>query len=152
STEVLAYIIRAVPHSQGKWEYGCSFALELSDDDLAPFGALRQKAEPVDLRTWVRFPCKLNATYQPVRAKGVMPLPANVVDISANGIGLEVSEAVSVGTLMNLNISTLSGGTAMPMLVSIVRVTHQEQRLWLLGCNFLRELNDRELRPFLKNK
>jgi hypothetical protein len=150
TTEVLAYIIRAIARSDGEWEYGCTFALELYDDDLTPFGALRQKAEPVDLRTWVRFPCNINATYQPMRPKEAVPLAAKVVDISASGIGLEVAEAISVGALLNMHISTLSGGTAMPMLVSVVRVTLLEAKQWLLGCNFLRELTDKELGPFLK--
>jgi hypothetical protein len=151
-TVVLAYIVRGAAQAEGHWEYGCTFASELNEDDLAPFGAVRQKYEPPDQRNWVRFPCDLRATYQRVRPIEPKPPPhvGEIVDISANGVGMIVAESIDVGTLLHLHLSTAAGDAALPMLISVVRQTTQPDGRWTLGCNFLRELGDDELRPFLK--
>jgi hypothetical protein len=151
ATEALAYVVRCSPQAEGGWENGCVFALELPDEELARFGALRQETAQSDQRSWVRFSCKAQATYQRARLKDQTPLPAKLIDISANGIGLQVAEAIEIGSLLNIQIVSLSGGTDLPMLVSVVRVSSKPDRQWLLGCNFLRELSNRELHPFVKS-
>ena len=152
TTVVLAYIVRADSLPEGRWEYGCTFASELNEEDLTPFGALRQKADNRDQRTWVRFPCKINASYHRLKEEKTTLKPAKVLDISASGIGLVVTEAMDVGTLLSLHITSLNGGASLPILISVVRVTSHQEQEWLLGCNFLRELSDRELIPFLKTE
>lgn len=150
STAVLAYVVRCTPKTKDTWETGCIFALELPDDELTQFGALRRETDTADHRSWVRFPCKARATFQRVKQKEQPPQSAQLIDISANGLGLQVAEAIEVGSLLNVQIHTLSGATNMPMLVSVVRVSAVPNQQWLLGCNFLRELSDRELHPFVK--
>src|SRR5262245_36656813 len=55
---VLACVVHAAAGAAGDWALGCAFAQELTDDELRPFGARRQKpATREDLRHWVRFPC-----------------------------------------------------------------------------------------------
>lgn len=151
ATEALAYVVRCSPQPDGGWENGCVFALELPDEELARFGALRQETAQSDQRSWVRFPCKARATYRRARLGDQPPLPAQLIDISANGIGLQVAEAIEIGSLLNIQIVSLSGGTELPMLVSVVRVGSGPDGHWLLGCNFLRELSNRELHPFVKS-
>jgi len=151
AAEALAYVVRCSPEAEGGWENGCVFALELPDEELARFGALRQETAQSDQRSWVRFPCKARATYQRARLRDQAPVPAQLIDISANGIGLQVAEAIEIGSLLHIQLVSLSGGTNLPMLVSVVRVGSAPDGHWLLGCNFLRELSNRELHPFVKS-
>lgn len=151
ATEALAYVVRCSPQAEGGWENGCVFALELPDKELARFGGLRQETSQSDQRSWVRFPCKARATYQRARLRNQAPLPAQLIDISANGVGLQVAEAIEIGSLLDIQIVSLSGGTSLPILVSVVRVSSGPGGHWLLGCNFLRELSNRELHPFVKS-
>src|SRR5262245_48712391 len=66
ASSVLAYVIHAKEESAGEWALGCTFAAELSDEDLHPFGAKQVKPAAGDSRAWVRFPCAAQASYHAV--------------------------------------------------------------------------------------
>ena len=63
-------------------------------------------------------------------------------DLSATGIGLEVSESVPLGSLLQLE---LAGGL---LLAVVVRVTEPPGQL---VCNFIRELAEEELHALLSS-
>ena len=97
---VLACVVYVRPRGEGEWGLGCTFAEELSDADLAAFGARRQKPDSAeDHRTWVRFVCDVKASCQRVNEGDKQAWPAAVINISANGIGLS-STALETGTLL----------------------------------------------------
>jgi hypothetical protein len=147
-SSVLAYVVRAARHPDGTWSVGCTFASELSDDDLQLFGAKRQKPIEADQRAWVRFPCDARAFFQPVRETTVEPVPAQVLNISPSGVALQAEYAIDLGTLLSVELRGPHGSSALTMMASVVRVTPQEGG-WALGCNFIRELSDRELQALL---
>lgn len=142
---VLAYVVRSAALSGGDWALGCTFATELSDDDLRPFGAKRERAAVPDLRTWVRFPVDTQASYQVIRGADPTPGTARVLDLSTSGIGLAVARPLEVGKLLSLELNGPGGQGRVSMLASIVRVTPQPEPEWVLGCNFIRELHESEL-------
>src|SRR5947209_3022972 len=51
SSTVLAYVVHSTPQD-GVWTLGCTFASELTDEDLRPFGAKRERAAVPDQRAW----------------------------------------------------------------------------------------------------
>jgi hypothetical protein len=146
---VLAYVVRVAPRPAGEWSIGCTFATELSDEELRPAGAQRLKALPPDQRAWVRFPGQVRAVYQRVNHPESDDRPAQVLDISANGIGLLAADPLEVGTLLSVVLRGPDGKGVLTMLACVVRSAARNESEWALGCNFIRELTDQELRGLL---
>jgi hypothetical protein len=147
--EVLACVVRCEELEEESWELGCTFAAELSDEDLQLFGARREKPALPDQRGWVRYPCRAEATYQVVRT----PEPsgqhaAEVLDISAGGIALQVSGGLAVGELLSLELRR-DGAVVLTTLASVVRTAISADGRLLAGCNFIRELEEEQIQGLL---
>lgn len=142
---VLAYVMHVSAQPGGRWAVCCTFAAELSDEDLGAFGARRQRTAPGDQRTWMRFTCPVQAAYQLVRDAAYAPSAARVVDISPAGIGLETDQSLEVGTLLSVELHGAGHDSALTILASVTRVTPRDNGGWTLGCHFIRELSDQEL-------
>jgi hypothetical protein len=146
ASTVLAYVVRVAAQWGGEWSVGCTFASELNDEDLEPFGARRLKHSDRDQRTWVRFPCHAQASYTSVKGDEPKPGSAHVLNISANGIGLLADRHVELGKLLNLELRNSSGDFSLSILACVVRLTRQSETEWALGCNLIRELSEQELK------
>ena len=148
---VLACVVRVHAHADGTWSLGCVFSRELSPEDLQRVGAEKQAADASDLRTWVRFTCKLQASYRKVGAAtvGEAPNSAQILNISANGIGLAVQPALHAGTLLNVDLLDMHGNTVRTLLACIVHTTRRAGGDFALGCNFIRVLSEEELQSLL---
>ncbi len=75
--------------------------------------------------------------------------PGTICDVSPNGIGLVVGEALPVGTVLVVR----PGGLTRPDAVLGMRVCHVtplSDGRWLIGCTPAREITPRELRPLLE--
>jgi hypothetical protein len=128
---------------------GCTFARELSEDDLEAFGARRERHGPADQRTWVRFATDVKASYQLIAGEGAAPKPAKVVNLSASGVGLLVAEAVENGALLSVELHAGQGDFTRTMLSCVVHVTARPAGEWALGCNFIRSLSEEDLKALL---
>jgi hypothetical protein len=148
-TAVLACVVRADAGAAGGWVLGCTFAAELSDEDLERFGAGRARATAPDPRGRVRFPCRTRATFQMVRDPEARSWSARVVDISASGVGLQVSAGLAVGELLSIELRNADDQPVLTTLATVVRVVRQGEQERLLGCTFIRELGEPELLPLL---
>jgi c-di-GMP-binding flagellar brake protein YcgR len=143
---VLACVIHVVPHGGGEWTLGCNFSRELSDEDLQAFGARRVKHDSDDQRTWMRFACDVQAVCQVVTAPEQGRWPAQVLNISASGVGLLVDRAIETGTLLSVDLHSATGPGARTILACVVHVSTQPEGEWALGCNFIRALSEEDLR------
>jgi c-di-GMP-binding flagellar brake protein YcgR len=144
ATVVLACVVH-VGQDGGNWVHGCAFVSELSDQELQQFGAQRVRPEEVEHRTWVRFPCELDATYRLMRVSEREWSRAKVVDISASGVGLLVQRAIDAGALVRIVLTPPDGGESLKVVACVVRVTERPDGELVLGCNFIRELSTQEL-------
>jgi c-di-GMP-binding flagellar brake protein YcgR len=144
---VLACVIHSTPLSGGNWTAGCALVAELGDDELQRVGAKRLLSPPADQRKWVRFPCDLPSAYRRVRVTERQHTSARVIDISASGVGLLVSHFVNVGTLFSLQLCGPDGQLALTILACVVRIAAHTGGQWIVGCNFIRELTEKELEP-----
>lgn len=143
---VLACVVRVQQQADGQWSLGCVFSRELSDDDLDRFGAQKLPAsDDDDKRTWVRFACELHAGYRKVGDPTNQAYPAQVLNISANGIGLAVTQPATAGSLLNVDLLDQQGQLARTMLACIVHTTRRAAGDYAIGCNFIRELSESEL-------
>ncbi len=149
---VLGYVVRVEPSSEGEWGVGCTFATELSTEDLSPFGASRVAPVEEDQRSWVRFPCDVKATFEFVKTDEPRARAAQVVNLSANGIGLLTHEAVDLGKLLNLELRVEERNYKLSILACVVRLTPQPDGQFMLGCNLIRELNQHELDGLLGSR
>jgi hypothetical protein len=149
ASAVLACVVHVRPEGKEEWALGCTFSEELSDDDLTAFGAQRLKPPAPDNRNLVRFVCNVQASCQGVEDADKTTWPAQVVNISANGIGLLVERAVETGTLLSLDLRSPSTQSARTILACVVHVTTRPGSERLLGCNFIRELSEDDLKALL---
>jgi hypothetical protein len=147
-TQVLACVVRCEALPSGLWELGCTFAAQLSDEDLQNLGARREKAGPPDQRAWVRYPCHAVASFQVVRANEPSTSQAAVLNVSANGIALQVEAPLHVGELLNLELSR-DGERVLTTLASVVRTATAPDGALVIGCNFIRELDDEQVAALL---
>lgn len=142
---VLACIVRVHPDKQGHWSLGCVFARELSNDDLSNLGARKEHASESDLRKWVRFSCEVKASYRRVGDPSNAAHPAQVLNLSANGIGLSVPPPLEAGSLLNIDLTAKEGGATRSILACVVHTTLRASGELAVGCNFIRELSEEEL-------
>jgi hypothetical protein len=146
----LACVVHVNADGEGQWVVGCTFARELSDEDLAPFGARRTRPrKPSDQRTWNRYPCDVRASYRLAADPEDGPRPVKVLNISASGVGLLVDRPVDNGTLLSVDLCSPAGAAGKTMLSCVVHVSRQGEGEWALGCNFISELSEAELLALL---
>jgi hypothetical protein len=145
---VLACVVRAQPHGDTDWAMGCRFSGELNEEQLQAFGAARTRPTPPDARGWSRFPCEAKAVYQRVGDCPTSPRSARMLNISAAGMALVVDEEVAIGELLSTELHNATGKTIVTILACVVHSQQMEQGR-VLGCNFIRELNDTDLNALL---
>ena len=145
---VLACVVRADPHGDSEWAMGCRFSAELNDEHLQTFGAARTRPPSSDPRNWSRFPCNAKAVYTCVGPEATEPRHARVLNIAAAGMALLVQEEVVAGELLSTELQDAGGR---PLLSTLACVVHAQRVAEgrLLGCNFIRELSDRDVRALL---
>lgn len=145
---VLACVIRAHPHGDSDWTMGCRFSSELNEPQLAAFGAARMRPAAPDPRGWFRFPCDAQAFYQRVNGPAEPHRPARILNIAVGGMALLVDEPISVGELLSAELHDAKGQPVLTILACVVHAqTVPEGQL--LGCNFIRELNDLDVQALL---
>lgn len=138
---LLACVVHVTELPGGQWGLGCAFSETVEDDTLAALGA---RSGP-NQRAAVRFPCLVQAVYTRASTSGSEPRPAEVRNVSANGIGLVLPEAVEAGTLLNVTLTGEHGGRVGSILACVVHVSHRPGADWVVGCNFIRELSEDDL-------
>jgi c-di-GMP-binding flagellar brake protein YcgR len=146
---VLACVVRLTPEADGQWSLGCVFSRELSADDLERFGATKTKATGDDKRTHVRFESSVRATYQRVGDPAPESRDAQVLNISATGVGLMLTEGTSPGSLLHLTLHGKQGQPMRSILACVVYSTERASGEVAVGCNFIRELGEDELHALL---
>ena len=142
---VLACVVRSVPIVAGRWEVGCVFSQELSHEELESMGAKNEQSDDSDQRKWVRFSCDIGAAFYRIDEDESDSRTANVLNVSANGVGLLVDEEIENGTLLNIELQNESGQAAQSILACVVHVLPKDDGRWALGCNFIRELSENDL-------
>jgi c-di-GMP-binding flagellar brake protein YcgR len=145
---LLACVVHLAVEPSGLYSVGCVFSRELSEEDLYQFGARRVRHAPEDQRTWVRFACQQQVSYHKIGELEPRTHEAQLMNISASGVGLEVPEDVEIGALLNLHIVGKQGQKR-TLLACVVHATRRDEGGWNLGCNFIRELSESDFQDLL---
>lgn len=146
---VLACVVRVTPMADGAWSLGCVFARELSAQDLEKVGAEKAKPSADDQRTWVRYDSASTATYQRIGEQNGQTHTAQVLNVSASGVGLILREPTEPGCLISLSLQGKQGAPVRSILACIVHTTVRADGELAVGCNFIRELAEDELNALL---
>jgi c-di-GMP-binding flagellar brake protein YcgR len=145
----LACVVHCAEELPGEWSLGCTFSRELTEDDLAAFGARRERPTASDQRQWKRFPGNVIATYQLVALDDLQQYPAQVLDISASGVGLLVDREIDNGALLSIELRNAAATTERTMLACVVHLHRHSAHEWALGCNFIRSLSEDDLQALV---
>jgi hypothetical protein len=138
---VLAYVLRADPLPGGGWALGCAFAAEPDSGGLAALAGWLPADG--DRRESARLSVRGECRYYPVGSYA-LTRRADVVNVSAAGVGIVADERVEPGALLSMELAC-PGGEFLSVIVGIISVSPFGGGRWLMGCAFNREMDDDEL-------
>ena len=95
-------------------------------------------------RHHARHRCTVEATSHPLEAAESIAWGAVVRDISAGGVGLTLCFPFRPGTYLALDVKR-KDGTSRSLLARVVHVRDQADGSWLLGCEFVKPLDETEI-------
>ncbi len=101
-----------------------------------------------DRRAAVRHPARRGALCHPVAAEAAPAWQARVRDVSSLGVGLVLERWVEPCTLLEIDLPRADGGVLRTVLGRVVYVEAETAGAWVVGCAFISELDDAELRLF----
>ena len=148
-TTVLACVTHINESGHEKWDVGCSFSLELSDDEMRTFGATKSALGADDPRAWVRHPARGTVEFRVLPGHDGPPRTAQLVDLSAAGVGLVVDDELEAGSAITVSMKRLDDKPDRPILACVVYQTKRPDGKWAVGCNFLHRLTESELDELL---
>lgn len=96
-----------------------------------------------------RHPCNYRTTCQPIALLEAVGVPVFVRDISTSGIGLVCRAPVPAGMFFAIELQNSTGGESLRLRARVVHATRKEDRGWLIGCRFTRDLSPEELTALL---
>src|SRR5947209_5575524 len=89
-----------------------------------------------DRRLWVRYECAVRATYQRIGDESEQSRDARVLNISATGVGMLLTETVEPGSLLHLTLHGKQGQPVRTILACVVHSTLRAGGELAVGCNF----------------
>lgn len=92
--------------------------------------------------------CQIPTTCQPPSAWCKDPWPATIRDISTAGLSLSLERRFERGSGLAIELPTEDGNTA-TVLARVMRVDTHPEGGWLLGCDFISQLSEEEVRRIL---
>jgi hypothetical protein len=145
---MLACVVRTQPHGESEWKMGCRFSSELSEQQLNALGAARARPSEPDPRGWERFPCDSKAFYQRVNGPAGPNQAARILNIAVGGMALLVQEPIAVGDLLSAELHDAKGQPVVTILACVVH-TQAAPEGQIVGCSFIRELTDADIKALL---
>jgi len=98
-----------------------------------------------ECRVYERHACQVQTSCQPAAASE-MRWECTIEDVSQSGLRLRLKRRFEPRTGLGIELPGKDGGEPDRVYVRVVRVTRDEDGTYLLGCRFMSELSDDELR------
>lgn len=141
---VLVCVLSVNAVAENEWSLSCSFSAELNERDLQLFGVTASQGGESEQRTLVRYACKAHCVYEIIG--GTERGRADVHDLSIGGVVLTTATSITVGSLLNLWLRDDHERPVATMLASVVSARSARDGKCTLGCTFLGELTETQLR------
>lgn len=100
-------------------------------------------------RREARYPCGLRFFWSEPGPQPTAARSGTISDISATGVGLLVNGPVKPGTILILKLQGNDQRVSRPLPARVMHVTARDDGAWLVGCAFLRRLNNEDLQAVL---
>ncbi len=99
-------------------------------------------------RVWLRYAADLNTRCAEVGDDGETGIAALISDISRGGLKVIAPRRFEPGTVLSVELPSVSGESALAVLACVVRAQPHEDKDWAMGCRFSGELSDEQLQAF----
>jgi hypothetical protein len=119
------------------------FGLPPNDTQPTSPAAAASPAPPIEHRAFVRHLCDIGAA--------VDAWPARIQNISRGGVKVIVTRRFEVGTNLKLEIHVSIEDEVFMLPAKVVRVESEPSGSWCLGCAFVQEITEEEVRELLTN-
>jgi hypothetical protein len=146
---VLACVMHTRETTRGMWSHGCTFSAELAEEDLKAFGAEKTRNTAGDNRVWKRFEAHGTVKYVKIPEDGETNGEGTMVNISPSGVGIMLDQPVEPGTVLRLELQRFPNSRAVNILACAVYLGESTDKGWLIGCNFIHELIDADVKALL---
>jgi hypothetical protein len=143
---VLACVLQAEASGAEEWALNCAFAAELSFADLRLFDESASLPVEAEQRSLIRYSCQASAVYEVVGGGPAERGGAALLDVSIGGVGLATARPLALGALLSLELRDAAGRPVATMLASVVTSRPAPDGRATLGCNFMGELSEDQLR------
>ncbi|MFL5241503.1 MAG: PilZ domain-containing protein [Gemmataceae bacterium] len=107
------------------------------------------QAEGIERRAAPRYECNLQTTGHVLGPKGGNAWVATITNISATGIALLHRGRIKPGTVLVITLQSNNHKLSRPMPVRVMHATAKENDQWLLGCAFVRKMNEEDLQTLI---
>ncbi|HXG09930.1 MAG TPA: PilZ domain-containing protein [Gemmataceae bacterium] len=110
-----------------------------------------QQGAPGERRAHVRHSCSQPAFFQPAPQPGDdLWWQAEICDMSIGGLALITRRRFEPGTILDVQVPNEEGSGERILLARVARVVRQEDATWLIGCEFLRRIDNEDLQALLQ--
>jgi hypothetical protein len=147
---VLARVVHKSRVSSKSCDVGCAFMKELKEEQLRLFPVGSVPLLGPDCRRWTRYPCNVETAFYSGDTVPGERRSGRILDISAGGVGLVLRCKFSAGTLLHFELPQDTNLANPKILVRVVRVMPQGEGNWSLGCEFVDQLSQEQLRELLR--
>jgi hypothetical protein len=107
------------------------------------------KAVGVERRAWVRYPCALESTCQPLGTARGLQWTGKILNISCGGVALLLGRRFEVGTLLALEVPKSQTRDSLTLMARVAHVSTRPGGNWQIGCAFTHAISDEDLQALL---
>jgi hypothetical protein len=109
----------------------------------------KANATPAERRAWVRYPCELDSSCQPLAGSRGSQWPGKIRNLSRGGVAVTLSRRFEIGTILAIDVQGQAESVIGTVLARVARVALQEDGSWLLGCALTKTLSEEDLKALL---
>ena len=105
--------------------------------------------QPAERRACVRYRCERLATGRAFISNSHKTLPARIVDLSVEGVGLLLEQPLEVGSRLSVDLE-IFGSATFELIAEVVNIHPQPGGVWRCGCKLVWKLTEEDLRLLTK--
>jgi hypothetical protein len=126
----------------------------LMAEQTIPFQAEQWMSGPITERSAVRhFPSSQEVYCQPMPASSADGVETGwwgkLCNLSSGGLAVRLSRSFEPGTLLIIELSDKTKRLMRSSLVQVVHAAGEGNRLWIIGCEFIRPLSEEEVQTLV---
>jgi len=114
---------------------------------LSTLPEIATRRRHIDCRVHQRIPCAVPVSCQPTSLlAGETRCPALIQNISLGGVNLVVGQRFESGTWLAIDLPGTESRRSFTLIAKVVHSQPTGNDLWALGCQFVTDLSDFELK------